>query len=126
MCRNITNRRILAAPASLDQIAVGLQRCHDSSLLPTASRESRNGSSANGVSGPTASSRESAAAGLSTVAAVEGVRAAASAVKQAMFILVSLVTVESHVARHLVELEPFMPMLFSLLDSGTSLFKVAC
>lgn len=55
---------------------------------------------------------------MSTLAGAEGVRAGGSAVKHAMFILVSLVTVESHVARHLVELEAFMPMLFSLLDSG--------
>lgn len=44
--------------------------------------------------------------------------AAASAVKQVMYVLVTLVTVESNVARHLVELEAFMPLLFSMLDTG--------
>lgn len=32
-CRNITNRRILAAPASLDAIAASLHRCHNSALM---------------------------------------------------------------------------------------------
>lgn len=44
--------------------------------------------------------------------------AAGSAVKQVMYVLVTLVTVESNVARHLVELEAFMPLLFSMLDTG--------
>jgi hypothetical protein len=46
---------------------------------------------------------------------------AAEGVSTLMHVLVTLVTVDSNVARHLVEKDNFMPLLFTLLQAGVRL-----
>lgn len=162
LCRNLTNRRVLATPQSLDALAATLQRCHsvttwestaEAATPPVASGTSP-GSEPSGPSttqpstdGGTAATSATPASSQAGERSTDGgagggaqpaspdhwhsgsapddgpaagaeLSSAGSAVKQVMYVLVTLVTVESNVARHLVELEAFMPLLFSMLDTG--------
>jgi hypothetical protein len=97
LCKNITNRRIVAVGESLDVIVDAIVACHRCS-------------------------------------GAEEYRAdAIDAMDTLMHVLVTLVTTESNVARHLVERDGFMPLLFTLLkvspvppylDSVTALLLV--
>ena len=90
LCRNITNRKLLAASQSVDAV-----------MDVVIEMRARGRNTATTDAGECSDANE--------------------ATDTLLHVLVALVTAESNVARHLVERDGFMPLLFALLATGAPL-----